>query len=836
MANNQNNVQPKVVTTTTTTTRRRGGRRRRRTPRSRPANTTTVRKITTTRQPGGPNRRRRNRFGNTRRPVPAGVRQRITATLGTVGANQGNDIELETALLLNPALMKETTGSNQYGPLQIYASTYSLWKIDNILLKLTPLVGGSAVSGTAIRASYNSSGQPGSPSWSALGARKHRDTNPGRPLFFSLRGSDIKGPRDGWFFCNTKNDPQMCTGGSLEIHTLGKTVSTYQSKDFEGPLFLAELTCTWSFKDYNPQPGMLNLIKAELKEEGQAVKINSKPGEPITISVPANSPIARTTGAIENSTNADATPSDIIWMVCDTTMDAVTGVLPAPFSWLFKAGWWFLKRIANKKKNGEHVDGEPDAGEVTYQVFQSMTDAMNDTPCIATNQASSVNATVTNWNITQVTPGNVGQPAATGAVMRMIGIDPTKPFYLSRVRTVTGGGYLTGFNYNGAQGVPLNGFAISYKNLQGKKVYSVLTYELLDPHFFQDDEIDPSRVDAPNYPMYKKTANSYEEIGTVYATAGINYETNPIIRWRLALWKASKTTTVKRQPGNNNIVQFFTLQPNITQAAGYPTIQYKLQYNRASGLSQEQVPVTQGKWYLTVFSAIDGKEELNYYGASYPFPTGIYEGGERTYDPPIEVYHSGMAPMSGVPIKFEFPRDGDAQVTLSMVRDMIQQTLAERENLDLPFPSLPPPSEYDNLEMPPLEGEEEGELGAVGGTEPSLDTRNWVEFGHRKRPPTPFSPIEEEESEEEESDLDDDDYAEPPSVIKNLLTPEAKDLYGHLRQKGLSHEQATNAAQAAFPHFALEAWDVAYHNAMADGLSPPTARDLAWAAVSDFLS
>nr|WGL40968.1 capsid protein [Porcine astrovirus 4] len=832
MANNQNNVQPKVVTTTTTTTRRRGGRRRRRTPRTPQAGTTTVRKVTTTRQPGRPPRRRRNRFGNSRRAAPGSIRQRITATLGTVGSNQGNDIELEMSCLLNPALMKETTGSNQHGPLQILASTYSLWKVDYLALKLTPLIGSSAVSGTAVRASYNLSGQPGSSSWSALGARKHKDTNPGRQTVFYLSGSDFKGPKDGWFFCNTKNDPQMCMAGSLEIHTLGKTMSTYKNEAFDGPLFLVELTCQWSFKNYNPQPGMLNLVKAELKEKAQAVKINAKPGEPITISVPNDSPLARTVGLVDLGVDATATPSDIIWQVADTVMDVTTGVLPPPFAWLFKAGWWFLKRIANRKTSG-HVEGEPDAGEVTFQVFQSMTDAMSDTPCIATGQAASTNATVTGWNITQVTPGNVGQPQATATTMRMVGIDSTKPFFLSRDRVYTGEPIITGMNFNGDNAVPLNGFAIQDVSTQ-KKVYSYLTYEVIDPIFYQNIEIDPATADVPTYPMLKKTANSYEEIGRVYATSGttangVGNASSTTLQWQLALWRATKTLDMFIQTNNNRNVQFFFLRPNLANTATLPRYTYTLSVTTNQSFPQETFHVTEGSWYVTVFSAINGRVEFTNYGAQYYFSTTIYSGGEGEFQPTNETYYSGLALMNAVPLRFKFPETTTSAVTATMVQEMIQQALRNTS----PFP-VPPPSEYDN--MPPLEGEEEEEQGAVGDTEPTSDTRNWVEFGHRKRPPTPFSPIEEEEEDEEESDLDDDDYAEPPEIIKNLLTPEAKELYGDLRRKGLSHEQATRAAQAAFPHFALEAWEAAYHNAMADGLSPPTARDCAWKAVSDFLS
>nr|BAX00230.1 ORF2 [Porcine astrovirus 4] len=840
MANSQNNVQPKVVTTTTTTTSRRGRRRRRRATRASQNNTTTVRKVTTTRQSARTHRRRNNRPGNVGKSPPTGIRQRITATLGTVGANQGNEIETEMACLLSPALMRETTGSNQYGPLQIHASTYSLWRIENILLKLTPLVGPSAVSGTAVRASYNPSGQPGAPSWSALGARKKKDTNPGRPLTFFLSGREFRGPKDGWYFCNTKNDPQMCTAGTIEIHTLGQTVSTYTNEQFKGPLFLAEMTCTWSFKGYNPMPGMLTMVKAELKEEEQKVKIHSKPGEPVTISVPAGSHLARTTGVMETNVDASATPSDIIWLICDTTMDAVIGTLPVPFTWLFKAGWWFVKRIANKKKNGVTQPGEPDPGEVTYQVFQSMTDAMNDTPCIATNEAESANAKITGWNIIQVTPGSVGLPAASpSAARRMVGIDTTRPFYMARDRALIGESIITGLNFDGINARPLNGFAVQDVT-SNRKVQSYNTYECFDPFFYQDEEIDPATADVPTYPMYQKTSQVFTEIGTVYATAGTTLgqpSTSSYVQWRIALWKATKTVTVRLQPtGSDRKTQFFYVQPSITTGNNLPNYTHKLIITEPRSFGQTDYTVTEGRWYITVFSALNGTLEFTNYGAQYHYPTSLSTDRSVSVDPVRETYWAGLAMMNAVPLKFTFNQPTDQTVTVSMVQQMVQRALAERETQDLSFPPIPPPSEYDNLEMPPLEGEEAEEpQGAVGGVEPSQDTRNWVEFGHRKRPPTPFSPIEEEEEDEEESDLDDDDYAEIPSYIKNLLTPEAKKLLDDLRKMGLSHDKAVRAAQGAYPHPAVEVWEAAYHNALVDGLSPPSARDCAWGAVSDYL-
>lgn len=518
-------------------------------------------------------------------------------------------------------------------------------------------------------------------------------------------------------------------------------------------------------------------------------------------------------------------------------MDVVTGAFPPPFQWLFRAGWWFLKRIANRKQGGQHVEGEPDAGEVTFQVYQSMTDAMNDTPCIATGPAKSTNTVVTGWNITQVTPGNVGQPQATTAAPRMIGLDTTRPFYLARTDVVIGEKPIIGFNYNSDYGVPLNGFSI--KDLTSeKKVHSYLTYELENPFFYQDAEIDPSTADVPTYPMLKKTASSFEPIGTVYATSGIKYSSDPEIKWQLALWKASKTVDVTRQPNSNVNLEFFTLQTTLTQTGqGYPTTTYSLKVIRSQNPAQEPVAVTSGRWYITVFTALGGRVEFTNYGAEYPFPTALYPGGERSYDPTPAVFHSGMALNTAVPLQFVFPREGITSVTLSMVHQMVQQALAEREIQDLP---PPPPSEYDNLDMPPLEGDEEEEQGATGGHAPIERARQQRVRGPQCIPicgaedTTPLlEETEEEDDEDYESDLDDDDYAEIPSLLKNLLTPEAKSLCDDLKRKGLDHEIAVKAAQTAFPHPAKNLWEASYHNALVDGLSPPSARDCAWSAISE---
>lgn len=322
------------------------------------------------------------------RPNSRIVYQRIVTTLGTVGSNNSEQIETELAVLLNPSTMKEATGSNSYGPLQIYASTYSLFQMRSLTLHLKPLVGSSAVSGTIVRMSWNPTNNPTQVSWSALGARKHADTTPGRPGRFRLTYNDLKGPKDGWFKTNTKGDPMLSFAGSVEIHSLGKTMSTYKAEAFTGGLFLAELETVWAFKDYAQQPGFMNLLKGDSTGDAQ-------------VSVASDGVIQLTTGAQTRLARAaridNPSVSDIIWMVTDTIIDAGAGAFPPPFNWLFRGGWWFLKRVAGAPVR---------ADQVTFQVFSSINDARSNSPCVATSDVGPVS--VQSLHFQQLTPGNVG--------------------------------------------------------------------------------------------------------------------------------------------------------------------------------------------------------------------------------------------------------------------------------------------------------------------------------------------------------------------------------------------------------------------------------------------
>nr|QBA69693.1 capsid protein [Yak astrovirus] len=321
------------------------------------------------------------------RPNSRIVYQRIVTTLGTVGSNNSDQIETELAVLLNPSTMKEATGSNSYGPLQIYASTYSLFQMRSLSLHLKPLVGASAVSGTIVRMSWNPTNNPTQVSWSALGARKHSDTTPGRPGRFRLTFNDLKGPKDGWYKTMTKGDPMMSFAGTLEIHTLGQTMSTYKDEPFNGGLFLAELETVWHFKDYAQQPGCLNLVKGE---DTQQAQITTDSNGKVQLTIVPNAPrMARA---------ATGSASEIIWLVTDTIIQAGASVFPPPFKWLIRGGWWLVKRVAGAPVR---------EGQTTFDVYSSISDARADMPCIST-QTNMGAITVGGLHFQQVTPGNTG--------------------------------------------------------------------------------------------------------------------------------------------------------------------------------------------------------------------------------------------------------------------------------------------------------------------------------------------------------------------------------------------------------------------------------------------
>lgn len=381
--------------------------------------------------------RRRSRFARTARAVArqvlrregprAAVGQRSTIALGQVKTNTSGGVEVELTVPINPLLMRESSGPNTVGPIQMLASSYALWKLRWVKVFLKPLVGGSAVSGTIVRVSLNQSGEPGQNNWSGLGARRHVDVTPGKHGTFTLEARDIPGMRQGWFDTNPNGGMGKAIGGTLEIHTYGATVSTYQAKPFTGPLFLVEVMCHWDFANFQSQPGLLQMeVGTQTSEQSEKEKatVDAKPGGPIDILVDEKSKLGIATGK-EPAALArlgGETTGNTVWMIVDSAVSASTSIFPLPFSWLAQAGWWFVKRIF-----GAPVAGDGSA-RVRLRVYQNFEDAQNNRPCVAT-VASSGSAVSTEWTFYQLTGESVGlSPAVpTPVSFEVVPEDPVKP-------------------------------------------------------------------------------------------------------------------------------------------------------------------------------------------------------------------------------------------------------------------------------------------------------------------------------------------------------------------------------------------------------------------------
>nr|WDW25722.1 MAG: capsid protein [Canine astrovirus] len=349
------------------------------------------------------------------------VSQTVTATLGTIGANSSDRVELEMASMLNPALVKETNGSNAFGPIQALAAQFGLWRCVQAHIRFTPLVGSSAVSGTAVRASLNLTSTPGSTSWSGLGARVHRDVNVGQTGIFKLARKQLAGPRESWWLTNTNDDKTQSLGPTIEIHSLGQTVSTYQNTPYAGSLFLVELRATWEFANYLTQPSLATLSKQEAPASSVVIDA-SQAGEPITMTVTDTntaqslaslSPMPYSTMARATGTSVSST----IFQVVDASVSTASSLLPPPFGWLLAGGWWFVKRVINPTTR---------ATTVQFQIYASAEDAAADRPCIATGtsiqqplsgmvQFNQINAPNTGTSTSVVTVERVGPSPAIPA-------------------------------------------------------------------------------------------------------------------------------------------------------------------------------------------------------------------------------------------------------------------------------------------------------------------------------------------------------------------------------------------------------------------------------------
>nr|WFG33644.1 MAG: ORF2 [Bat astrovirus] len=340
------------------------------------------------------------------------VQQRVSSTFGLVGPNSSGNVELELNFFLHPSLAKEANDGTSFGPVQALAAQYALWKLKFLRLIFTPMVGASAVSGTVIRASLNLSQSPGGTNWSGLGTRLHLDIHPGQKTVFNLRGDQIGGPRDGgWWLTDTNEEGSQSAGPIIEVHTLGKTISTFKDKPWDGPLFIVEGIGMWQFANYQVKPALGMLERRQADAE---VTMTANAGQPITMELKSTETLATFMMNAEPEVTALPSTSSVgetIFQVVDVGAEIAGVFAPPPFGWLIAGGWWFLKRAFGVARSAP--EGVP------FYVYASLSDAQNNRPAIAGATTTAQNPKKTaNLIITQVNAPNVGPQPAPSAMVR----------------------------------------------------------------------------------------------------------------------------------------------------------------------------------------------------------------------------------------------------------------------------------------------------------------------------------------------------------------------------------------------------------------------------------
>nr|QUB36858.1 capsid protein [Water buffalo astrovirus] len=676
------------------------------------------------------------------------VFQKINTTLGTVGSNGSEQIECELTCLMNPATMKEATGSNSFGPLGIYASTYSLFRMTRCTVTLKPLVGDSAVSGTVARVSWNPTSTPTQTSWSALGARKHVDVTPGKTGKFTLTTRDLVGPKGGWYKTNTKGDPMMSFAGTLEVHTLGRTMSTYRNEQFNGGLFLAELETEWQFKDYSQQPGILNLIKGE---ETQPSHIQTDANGKIQLVVPNSSRMARA---------ATGAASEIIWLVTDTIIQAGTSVLPPPFSWLIRGGWWLVKRAAGAPVR---------AGQTTFDVYASISDARADMPCIstATNMGP---IQVGGLHFQQVTPGNTGISTETYEARAIQQETTTNTIAvikaLQYVYPASGDTMMPAqsrwFNATAATAqISTNGFGFLNGNTRWG-THNMMEVEVNVSGGYQQF---PNRI-----PVYFFCNDQRTLAGYAVGHQRDLHQENPSLRVSSVLFQATSSHAYNFNASWQRAVVHYPRSTTNTNEAAVVV--------EAGGSNANlRNRVVTGKWYVLQFVSIGivdkalvaGSAELAYTA------TGAWQAGTTNFTPSVDDAATGLIPTYATGLHF---------------RAFDSTTLSETTNYAAPRLELDPEEYYD---MPPLEGEEDAD----------------------------------DEEEEDTTDVDlelgpMDDYDSPP-MSRLVVHPDAQKTYELLLEL-YPEREARLAVNQLKPSDEYVQFTSTYHDALADGLSPRAAR------------
>nr|APA19797.1 capsid protein [Avian astrovirus] len=313
-----------------------------------------------------------------------------TLTLGPIMGSQLDGLNRSMRFWLNPIQLKPADAGATVTPLSVRASQYDLFKIVDLTVILQPLVGASVVTGSLIYVDLDQEASAVKPdNVDTVKARPHVEVSIGQRKAWKVPKRYLEGPRSGWWYVDTNEDPSQSLGPGINLWTYLRTTNIFADKNgfadeknnYLGPLFMAEMKVRYNFANYNPKPALAQLATGhgehkpgEEHERLDAKLANDEDGN-VVLKIKTDAALAQ----MMNMKNGRATSttkeekSATIWTIAGNTVSAIAGAL-GPWGWLLKGGWWVIRKIFKAPTRND------DPNYDVYAVYASVEDAKADTP------------------------------------------------------------------------------------------------------------------------------------------------------------------------------------------------------------------------------------------------------------------------------------------------------------------------------------------------------------------------------------------------------------------------------------------------------------------------
>lgn len=353
-----------------------------------------------------------------------------TLTLGPIEGNTQDALVRKMRQWLNPCLLRPADSEETSTPLTVRASQYDLWRPERVVVKLQPLVGKTMVSGTIFLIDLDQEASAAKPETiDSIKARPHREVPIGSLCVWNIPKRFLQGPRAGWWYVDTNEDPSQSMGPGLNFWTHMQTINLlgaaqiYKVENapdpptelkgikagnaYVGPVFLAEVTVTYAFANYNPKPTLAQLVSvhdehvlqkdssgqqptdanpeipsADISKEKNPFLMNDPEGDmSLNLVVPEGSSLLRLADVIDPTPSlfqraepAQSQKAETFWSVAGDTINTVSNFL-GPWGWLLKGGWFVVRKIFGPKQLARvGING------TAYKIYSSIENAAKDIP------------------------------------------------------------------------------------------------------------------------------------------------------------------------------------------------------------------------------------------------------------------------------------------------------------------------------------------------------------------------------------------------------------------------------------------------------------------------